>query len=246
MKKEAKSDNEMTAEEKRRYSRQISVEEIGELGQARLLSSKVAIIGCGALGSMVAMQLAAAGVGSIVIADFDTIDISNLQRQFFFSTDEAGKMKSDVLQERMISINPGCKIQKVAKLIDKKLAGELFRDCDFIIDSTDNPASKAMIEKTCLGLGKPCCIGGVSGFHGQVMTVEPGGMTFGDLFCEDVESDFLPCSISGVIGPAAALCASVQAAEAIKYLTGVGETLAGKILTFDLLSDTFQCMNLTE
>lgn len=234
----------MTAEENRRYSRQISVDEIGESGQTRLLSSKVAIVGCGALGSMTAMQLAAAGVKKIVIADFDTVDISNLQRQFFFTTEEAGKMKAEMLKRKMIAINPDCKVVVVAKLIDKNNASELFKDCDFIVDATDNPASKVMVEEVCKLLGKPCCIGGVSGFHGQVMTVEPGEVTFGDIFCQDVEADFLPCSIGGVVGPAAALCASIQASETIKYLTDAGDTLAGKLLTFDLLTNSFQCVNL--
>lgn len=234
----------MTAEEKRRYSRQISVAEIEETGQICLLSSKVAIIGCGALGSMVAMQLAAAGVGNIVIADFDTIDISNLQRQFFFNTDEAGNPKADILAARMYGINPGCKVEIVRKMIDKKLANHIFQDCDFIIDATDNPASKMMIEDVCESLGKYCCVAGVSGFNGQVMTIKPGGLKFGDLFSQDAEAEFLPCSIGGVIGPAAALCASIQASEAIKFLTSSGQTLEDRLLTFDLLTDTFRTLQL--
>lgn len=234
----------MTSEEKRRYSRQISVEEIGESGQLRLLSSKVAIVGCGALGSMVAMQLAAAGVGTIVIADFDTIDISNLQRQFFFTTDEAGSYKADVLAVRMSAINPECKVEIVKRMIDRKLAYEIFRSCDFVIDATDNPASKMMIEEVCDSLGKYCCVAGVSGFHGQVMTIRPGALKFGEVFSQDAESEFLPCSISGVVGPAAALCASIQASETIKFLTSSGQTLEDRLLTFDLLSDTFQTIHL--
>lgn len=234
----------MTAEEKRRYSRQISVEEIGESGQNRLLSSKVAIVGCGALGSMVAMQLAAAGVGKIVIADFDTIDISNLQRQFFFKTEEAGYSKADKLALRMTDINPDCTIEIIKKMIDRKHASEMFADCDFIVDATDNPASKMMIEDVCDSLGKHCCVAGVSGFHGQVMTIRPGGLKFGDVFSQDADSEFMPCSIDGVVGPAAALCASIQASEAVKYITAAGQTLEDRLLTFDLLSDTFQTLQL--
>ena len=229
----------MTVEEKRRYSRQISVEEIGESGQARLLSSKVAIVGCGALGSMVAMQLSAAGIGTIAIADFDTIDISNLQRQFFFTSEEAGKLKAEVLKKRLTDINPGCNVESLTRLVNKEVARQLFQDCDFVIDATDNPSSKVMVEEICRELGKTCCIGGVSGFHGQVMTVMPGGVTFGDVFCEDVEADFLPCSIGGVVGPAAAVCASIQSLEAIKHIVGITDTLADKILTFDLLANQF-------
>lgn len=234
----------MTPEEKRRYSRQISVDEIGEPGQIRLLSSKVTVVGCGALGSMVAMQLASAGVGEIVVADFDTIDISNLQRQFFFKTDEGGKPKADALAERMTEINPGCKVKIVKKMIDRKLANEIFKDCDFIIDATDNPASKMMIEEICENLGRHCCVAGVSGFHGQIMTIKPGGPKFGEVFSQDEDSEFLPCSIGGVVGPAAALCASIQAAETIKFLTSSGETLEDRLLTFDLLTNSFHVLRL--
>lgn len=234
----------MTAEEKRRYSRQISVEEIGESGQNLLLSSKVAIVGCGALGSMVAMQLAAAGVGKIMIADFDTIDISNLQRQFFFKTEEAGSSKADKLALRMSDINPGCTIEIIKKMINRKHASEMFADCDFIVDATDNPASKMMIEEVCDSLGKHCCVAGVSGFHGQVMTIRPGGLKFGDVFSQDADSEFMPCSIGGVIGPAAALCASIQASETIKFLTCSGETLEDRLLTFSLLDNSFRLLHL--
>ncbi len=230
----------MTPEEKLRYSRQISVEEIGEAGQDRLLSSKVAVIGCGALGSMVAMQLAAAGVGKILIADFDTIDISNLQRQFFFTTEEAGEMKATVLSKRMVGINPQCQVEIVKKLIDRSLAKELFAECDFIVDATDNPVSKVMIEEICNEMGKTCCIAGVSGFHGQVMTINPGGVKFREVFSPVEDMNFMPCSIGGVVGAAAALCASIQASEAVKYLTGAGTTLENCLLTFDLLTNTFQ------
>lgn len=224
----------------RRYSRQISVDFIGEPGQNRLLFSTVAVVGCGALGSMVAMQLAAAGIGKIIIADFDTVDISNLQRQFFFKTEEAGKLKAELLAQRMKDINPECDVEVLVRMIDGKLAKDIFTRCEFIIDATDNPASKIMIETVCQEIGKVCCIGGVSEFHGQVMTIAPGHTTFGELFGQEEETDFLPCSAGGVLGPAAALCASIQASEAIKYLTGAGETLAGSILTFDLLNDSFQ------
>ncbi|MBD5355935.1 MAG: HesA/MoeB/ThiF family protein [Bacteroides sp.] len=230
----------MTTEEKQRYSRQISVEEIGESGQTRLLCSKVIIVGCGALGSMVAMQLAAAGIGKILIADFDTVDISNLQRQFFFSTEDAGKMKADTLSKRMMGINPECKIEIIQKLVDRNLAKELFKDCDFIVDATDNPASKIMIEEVCRDISKACCIGGVSGFHGQVMTIKSAALTFKEIFDLNNDIDFMPCSAAGVIGPAAALCASIQASEVVKYLTGAGDTLENSMLTFDLLTNTFR------
>ena len=233
----------LSPDEKRRYSRQMAIENIGTSGQERLKNSSVCIVGCGALGSMVAMQLAGAGVGRICISDFDTIDASNLQRQFFFKTSETGECKSEVLQDRMSDLNPECHVEAFKCLVNKEKAFDLFQDYDFVVDATDNPASKHMIESVCAELGKPCCIAGVSGFRGQVMTVIPGSPKFGDVFPDSEDDGFLPCSISGVIGPAAAVCASVQASETIKYITGAGECLESKIFAFDLLENRFSTLS---
>lgn len=226
-----------------RYSRQIALDEIGEEGQEKLLAARVMVVGCGALGSMVAMQLAGAGVGTIGIADFDTIDISNLQRQYFFKTSEAGKPKADVLEERIGDLNPQVWVIKERRVVTDTEGRRIFPDYDFIIDATDNPASKRMVEQKAGECGKTCCIGGVKGFSGQVMTIRPGGIGFTEIFGVPEESGCLPCSSGGVMGPAAALCASVQSMEAIKHITGAGATLAGKILSFDLLAGSF---NLTK
>lgn len=233
----------MTSEEKVRYSRQIAVEGFGIEGQNRLLSASVAIVGCGALGSMVAMELAGAGVGKLVIFDFDTVDVSNLQRQFFYETQECGKRKSQVLSGRIVSLNPGVVVECHDIFLDEEKASTLFRNVDFVVDATDNPASKEMVEKVCRKLNMPCCIGGVSGFHGQVMTITPGKTTMSDVFGEESQG-VLPCQVSGVLGSAAALCASIQASETIKYLAHVGETLQGKILTFDLRTNDFKVFSL--
>lgn len=223
-----------------RYSRQLPVSGFGEDGQRRLMSSSVFIVGCGALGSMVAMQLAGAGVGHIFVADFDNIEVSNLQRQFFFKTAEAGMAKAAVLAGRMTDLNPDVEAVPLRCLVEKGNASELFGNMDFIVDATDNPASKSLVEDVCCSLGKPCCIAGVSEFHGQVMTVVPGGRRFGDIFQDADDAGFTPCSIGGVMGPAAALCASVQASEVIKYLSGIGKTLDSRLLTFDLMNDSFR------
>lgn len=234
----------LTADEKKRYSRQIAIEAIGVEGQQSLREAKVFIVGCGALGSMVAMELAGAGVGTIGISDFDSIDISNLQRQFFFETCDAGRIKSHILQERMEGLNPHCSVVRYDILVNKDKASEIFKDYDFIVDATDNPSSKQIIESICQELGKPCCIAGVSEFHGQVMTILPGATKFADLFPDSEDGGFLPCSIGGVVGPAAAICASLQAAEVIKCITGVGECLESKILVFDLLNNTFKTFSI--
>lgn len=225
-------------EDKRiRYSRMIAIPEIGRAGVEKLNNSKVAVVGCGALGSVCAMYLAGAGVGNLIIADFDTIDISNLQRQLFFDTAQAGKSKATILAERITALNPDCKVNGVEKMITAGLASELFKGCDFVIDATDNPSSKYMTDQTCSELEIPYCIGGVSEFRGQVMSCAPGTAKYSDIFSPQTAGQgFTPCSLGGVMGPAAGVIACLQASEAIKHLTGAGEMLYNKIFMIDLLT----------
>lgn len=227
-----------------RYARQIAVPEIGLEGQQMLRASSVLIIGCGALGSMAAMQLAGAGVGRIGIADFDNIDISNLQRQFFFITREAGSAKSKILRSRIQELNPEIKVEEFNGMVTKSKARELFREYDFIIDATDNPESKFITGEISAELEKPCCIGGVREFGGQVVTLLPKDPRFEEYFGAGASEGILPCSLGGVMGPAAAVCASIQVTEAIKYITVAGQLLSGKLLLFDLLNNTFKTFTL--
>ena len=223
-----------------RYARQIAVAEIGKEGQLKLCSSKVLVIGCGALGSMVAMELAGAGIGTLGIADYDNIDISNLQRQYFFTTAESGKSKVETLSCRINDLNPEIKVNTYPFIVTTKRAKEIFAEYDFIVDATDNPDTKRLSGEITLQLGKPCCIGGVRDFEGQVMTFKPSDPRFEDYFGKATSDGILPCSLAGVIGPAAALCASIQACETIKYLSGTGKLLSGRILLFNLLDNTFK------
>ena len=227
-----------------RYGRQIAVEGIGIEGQKIICGSKVLIIGCGALGSMIAMQLAGAGVGTIGIADYDTIDISNLQRQFFFTNIDQGKSKAYILQEKIIGLNPGTRVVLYNTLITRKRALEIFEEYDFIVDATDNPESKRITGEVSFLQGKACCIAGVRDFSGQVMTFLPEDPRFEEFFGEASAEGFLPCSLGGVMGPAAALCASVQASETIKFLTGYGELLSKRMFYFDLSNNIFQTFSI--
>ncbi|MCH5224441.1 MAG: HesA/MoeB/ThiF family protein [Muribaculaceae bacterium] len=228
-----------------RYSRQIAVAEIGSKGQQKLSEAAVIIVGCGALGSMVAMQLAGAGVGRIGIADYDNVDISNLQRQFFFSTSQAGEPKAELLAQRINDLNPDIIVDIVKVFVNKSKAKELFRGYDFVVDATDNPDSKRMTGEVSKELGKACCIGGVRDFSGQVMTFLSDDPRFEEYFGEAGGEGFLPCSLGGVMGPAAALCASLQASETIKFITGAGSLLSGAILSFNLLDDSFSRLTLS-
>lgn len=223
----------LTAEQRVRYARNISVEAIGSEGQCRLLESSVFVLGCGALGSIVASYLAGAGVGRLVLADYDTIDITNLQRQILYCESDAGMPKAETLAARLRELNPTVRIETVNRLITPDLARDLFANCDFIVDASDNPDTKYMIDAVCSELGKPYSIAGVSGFGGQVMTCVPGSARYSDIFPDSAGVGFTPCSIGGIIGPVAGTIASLQALEAIKYLTAAGTLLTDRLLIFD-------------
>lgn len=218
-----------------RYSRNILT--IGTEGQQRLSDASVFIIGCGALGGQVAMLLAGAGVGRIGLADFDTIDISNLQRQLFFSEDAAGQSKLEVLSSRMHGLNSEICIEKYPVMIQRKNAREILAKFRFVVDATDNPVAKYMIDDICNELGLPHCIGGVSGWGGQVTSVNPNGeyKEYRDIFPQpDDNPALMPCAVEGVIGATASAIASVQAGEVIKFFTGEGVMLYDRLLVMDM------------
>lgn len=233
-----------------RYLRNIRV--IGAEGQKKLFGGSVFVVGCGALGGQVSMLLAGAGVGRIGIADFDTVDISNLQRQLFFEERDCGVSKAQLLSQRMQNLNSEITVEIYNELITPVKAKQIFPAYDFIIDATDNPASKYSMDKVCLEIGKPLCIGGVAGWRGQVMSMkgdnENHTARFSDVFAledgELPESGMLPCEIEGVMGAAASTIASLQASEAIKYLSGDGEPLFNRLLIMDLGKPYFQVIEL--
>lgn len=215
----------------------IALPEIGREGINKLNKAKVMIVGCGALGSVCAMYLAGAGIGNIIIADFDTIDISNLQRQLFYETAQAGKPKAETLAEKIVALNPECTVKCINNIVTGSSADSLYREVDFVIDATDNPSSKTMTDEICTLLGKGYCIGGVAGFKGQIMSWKPGCARYTDIFSpQSVCSGMSPCSAGGVIGPIAGIIACIQASETIKHLTGVGEMLYNKVFMIDLLT----------
>lgn len=224
---------ELSKEQRARYARNISVESIGEEGQLKLLGSSVFILGCGALGSVVASYLAGAGVGRLTIADYDTIDITNLQRQTHYSEAEAGMSKAAVLASRLRALNSGITIETVDALVTEGKALELFKGHDFIIDASDNPDTKYMIDSVCASLSLPYSIAGVLGTGGQVMTHTEGTARYRDFFPDSAGSGFTPCSIGGVIGPVAGIIGSIQALEAIKFLTDAGQLLTDRLLLVD-------------
>ena len=231
-----------------RYSRHIILKEIGLRGQKKLINTKVLIIGAGGLGSPAAMYLTAAGVGTIGIADSDEVDLSNLQRQILHSTKDVGKSKVDSARETLEDLNPNVHVITHHLFVCSENIMELISDYDFIIDGTDNFAAKFLINDACVLAGKPYCYGGIIRFHGQLMTYVPGkGPCYRCVFKQPPPRDSVPtCRQAGVIGAMAGVIGCMQALEAIKYITGIGDLLTGRLLVFDAMDMEAQIILLSE
>lgn len=227
-----------------RYSRLIAVDGIGRRGVERLRRSRVLVAGCGALGSMAAMQLAGSGVGCLRIVDFDTVDISNLQRQFFYTTADAGRSKADALAERIRALNPEVEVEVYGTMVDRANAAAMAGGCDYVVEATDNPASMLTLDSVCAELAVPCVMAGISEFGGQVIACVPGGTRYADLFTADAADGggVLPCSMAGVAGPAAALAASIESAEALRTLAGTPPE--ARMVVFDLRDMRFDVLRI--
>ena len=235
-----------TKEQLERYSRHIALEEVGRKGQEKLLNAKVFIVGAGGLGSPAAMYLAAAGVGTIGIADADEVDLSNLQRQVIHSTDDLGRAKVESAKETMQAINPDVNVQAFHTFVSSKNIMELIQDYDFVIDATDNFSAKFLINDACVIAGKPFCHAGIIRFQGQLMTYVPKkGPCYRCIFREPPPEDAVPtCKQAGIIGATAGTIGSLQAMEAVKYIIGKGDLLIGRLLVYDALKMQFRNVRL--
>lgn len=235
-----------TNEQLERYSRHIILKEVGVKGQKKLLNSKVLIIGAGGLGAPAAMYLAAAGVGTIGIADADEVDLSNLQRQIIHSTEDVGKAKVKSAKETMNAMNPDVVVHTYRKFVQAENIRELIRDYDFVIDGTDNFPAKFLINDACVMEQKPFSHAGIIRFKGQLMTYVPGkGPCYRCVFKSPPPKDAVPtCKQAGVIGAMGGVIGSLQAMEALKYLLGIGDLLVGRLLTYDALKMEFHTITL--
>ncbi len=233
-------------EQLERYSRHIILKEIGVRGQKKLLNAKVLIIGAGGLGAPAAMYLAAAGVGTIGIADADAVDLSNLQRQVIHSTNDLGKPKVESARETMEAINPDVKVVTYHEFISSYNILDIIKDYDFVLDGTDNFPAKFLINDACVMAQKPFCHAGIIRFRGQLMTYVPGeGPCYRCVFKNPPPKDAVPtCKQAGVIGAMAGVIGCLQAMEAVKFITGAGELLTGKLLTYDALTNNFHTVKL--
>lgn len=233
-------------EQLERYSRHIILKEIGVKGQKKLLNAKVLIIGAGGLGAPAAMYLAAAGVGTIGIVDADEVDLSNLQRQIIHATEDVGKPKVESAKETMNKMNPDVTVNTYHEFVSSENILDLVKDYDFIIDGTDNFPAKFLINDACVMAKKPFSHAGIIRFKGQLMTYVPGeGPCYRCAFKNPPPKDAVPtCKQAGVVGAMGGVIGSLQAMEAIKYITGVGELLTGSLLTFDAIKMNFHKVKL--
>jgi molybdopterin/thiamine biosynthesis adenylyltransferase len=225
----------LTVEHKERYARHLMLEGLGEAGQLKLLKASVLVIGAGGLGSPALYYLVAAGVGRVGIVDSDVVELSNLQRQTVHNTERVGLLKVDSAAITLKPLNPEVRLLTYPFRADADNITALINEYDFVIDATDNFESKFLINDACVAARKAYSHGGILRFNGQTMTVIPGASPcYRCIFPESLEGeDAIACSKAGVLGVLPGVIGTLQATEAIKYLTDVGELLTGRLLTYD-------------
>jgi sulfur-carrier protein adenylyltransferase/sulfurtransferase len=238
-------------EQRIRYSRHTLLGEVGEAGQIKLLEAKVLLIGAGGLGSPAAMYLAAAGVGTLGIVDFDTVDISNLQRQILHGNKDVGRPKVDSAADRLRDINPDVNVVPHREPITSHNALEIIRQYDIVLNGSDNFPTRYLINDACQFLGKPLVDASIFMFEGQVTVYMPqdhahgieGGPCYRCLYPDPPPPGEVPsCSEAGVLGVLPGIVGSVQAVEAIKLILGIGEPLIGRLLMIDTLDMSFRTL----
>ncbi|HJM38403.1 MAG TPA: molybdopterin-synthase adenylyltransferase MoeB [Acidimicrobiales bacterium] len=228
-------------EQRSRYERHISLPEIGEKGQQKLLDSRVVIIGAGGLGSPAALYLAAAGVGTIGVVDMDTVEESNLQRQILHSTETIGKNKVDSAEKTLSALNPDVNVITYNTLLNKDNAIEVIENYDVVVDGTDNLQTRYLINDASVKTGIPVVHGSIFQYEGQITVFDPkNGPTYRDVFPEPPENGTAPnCSEAGVLGVLPGIVGSIQALETIKLILEIGEGLSGRLIVFDALEMSF-------
>ncbi|QMW67316.1 adenylyltransferase/sulfurtransferase MoeZ [Mumia sp. ZJ1417] len=229
--------DELTVDEVRRYSRHLIIPDVGMAGQKRLKNAKVLVIGAGGLGSPALLYLAAAGVGTLGIIDFDTVDESNLQRQVIHGQSDIGKSKALSAKESVAEINPYVHVILHEERLDVDNVLDIFADYDLILDGTDNFATRYLVNDAAVILGKPYVWGSIYRFEGQVSVFwAQEGPQYRDLYPEPPPPGMVPsCAEGGVLGVLCASIGSVMVNEAIKLITGIGDPLIGRLLVFDAL-----------
>ena len=242
----------LTKEELVRYSRHLLLPEIGIAGQEKIKRAKILMIGAGGLGCPALVYLTAMGIGEIGIVDFDKVEESNLQRQILYSVEDIGKLKTEAAVSKLSKQNPFVRFNPYSVSIDNQNALELISGYDIIIDGTDNFATRYLVNDACVLMNKPLVYGSIYKFEGQVSVlnytdgVGKSGPTYRCLFPAPPPSGSVPnCSEIGVLGVLPGIIGTLQATEAIKIITGIGEPLSGKLLLFDALAMNFQMIEIS-
>jgi sulfur-carrier protein adenylyltransferase/sulfurtransferase len=227
----------LTIDEVRRYSRHLIIPDVAMAGQKRLKNARVLVVGAGGLGSPALMYLAAAGVGTLGIVDFDVVDESNLQRQIIHGQSDIGRPKAESARDSVREINPFVTVNVHEERLDNDNVLDIFAQYDLILDGTDNFATRYLVNDACVLLGKPYVWGSIYRFDGQVSVFwDKYGPNYRDLYPDPPPPGMVPsCAEGGVLGVLCASIGSVMVNEAIKLLTGIGETLLGRLLVFDAL-----------
>ena len=241
---------ELTKEEVERYSRHLIIPDVGMAGQKRLKNAKVLVIGAGGLGSPALLYLAAAGVGTLGIVEFDEVDESNLQRQIIHGTSDIGRPKGESARDSIREINPLVEVRLHNLRLDSSNALDVFRHYDLILDGTDNFATRYLVNDTAVLLGKPYVWGSIFRFEGQASVFwedapNGQGLNYRDLYPEPPPAGMVPsCAEGGVLGVLCASIGSIMVNEAIKLIVGIGEPLLGRLMVYDALEMSYRTITI--
>ena len=232
-----------------RYSRHILLDEFGVEGQQRLLDARALVIGAGGLGSPAAMYLAAAGIGTLMLADGDTVDLTNLQRQILHTTASIGAAKVDSARETLTRLNPETVIETIAARLEGDALDKAVERADVVLDCCDNFATRHAVNRACLRYRKPLVSGAAVRFDGQITVFDlrqPDNPCYECLFPANAELEETRCAVMGVFAPLTGIVGAVQAAEAIKLVSGAGVSLAGRLLLLDGLRMEWRSVRLSK
>jgi sulfur-carrier protein adenylyltransferase/sulfurtransferase len=233
---------ELTPQEVRRYSRHLIIPDVGMAGQKRMKNAKILVVGAGGLGSPALMYLAAAGIGTLGIVDFDVVDESNLQRQVIHGQSDVGRSKAESARDSVTEINPLVDVVLHTERLDSSNAMEIFADYDLVVDGTDNFATRYLVNDACVLLGKPYVWGSIYRFDGQASVFwSEYGPCYRCLYPEPPPPGMVPsCAEGGVLGVLCASIGSIQVNEAIKVIAGIGEPIVGRLMIYDALEMTYR------
>jgi len=224
-----------------RYSRHVIMDEVGPEGQQALLDAAVLVVGAGGLGSPAIQYLAAAGVGTLGVADDDEVELSNLQRQIIHGDDDVGRPKVESAAEFVADLNPDVEVRTHQIRVDPDNVEDLLADYDFVVDATDNFRTRYLVNDACTLAGVPFSHGAIYKFEGQVTTVAPDGPCYRCLFPEaPPEGMVADCASTGVLGVLPGTVGAMQATEAVKYLLGAGDALDGRMVFYDAMAMSFE------